>query len=175
MCIYIGDCGIGKEGNLLSTIVCLKTKQTDILNRILELKEADENTYEFCLKNLDRNFTIKIALFGNHHEPQEIIQRVLKHLLEEEKAEGEIYVDPANSQWHKKYIRKIVNEISPNKIRTATTQSNAGMKLAASIAQIVEKFYCGSADKNVKEIMNELKKRKKIDSQFIFGDPLIMQ
>lgn len=167
MNIFIGESGIEKQANsLLSIIICLQTKKSAFHDTI----QSDTDLYRFVLNNLNLDFTLKIAIFGNHHEPKEIIHRVLKHLLEEN-AQDTIYVDQSNADWHKDYIRDRVNELCPGMIHNET---NAGIQLANALAKVIEEFYCKAKNQEVTKIMDELHARKKIDSQFIFGDPLLL-
>lgn len=114
----------------------------------------------FLLKILDLDFKVKIAVVKNPTNPSQEMEKILEHLIIERNI-AKVFIDGKKPSWYERKIKKLLRQknMTVRKLKTVSSKSCAGIRLADAIAGLSRWHFDGKNSAKIKGIYKKLEKK----------------
>ena len=184
MVVFIDESGTHKqEGHSTTAVVYVgiqnleefQKKFAEILQKLAlsEFHWADQGwevRRKFFGKIIDLIFSFKVAVFENPANPEKMMETVFQHLITETNIRW-IFIDGKKPKWYEHGLKKVLRSknITVKKLRTVRKETSyPGVQLADALAGLVRYTKDNPNEKDAKEMVNKLRKSKKLFGEYIF-------
>lgn len=172
MLIFIDESGVHRPvGKSTFVLVYVEIVDYENLSRVFVQTEKDlgiacfhwaETVWpvkeRFLQKILALDFKVKIAVIANPLNPSSEIERVLTHMIVERDI-TKIIIDGKKPKWYERKIKKILRDrmVTIKKLKTASDESEPGIRLADLIAGMARWHFEGKNRGKVEKYYNKLR------------------
>ncbi len=177
MMVFIDESGTNKQdGRSAFALVYVAVKNYESFSRsVVEIEKDLKINFFHWAKNappvrakLARlEFEAKVAVIRNPSFPDKEIERLLPHMLIEKNIRS-ITLDGEKPTRYRRKLKKILRDsgVTTKKLRTASDESSAGVRVADAIAGLTRAYYDQKGGRVVRESFERLRGKRKISLIF---------
>jgi hypothetical protein len=175
MLVFIDESGIHKEnGHSVFAFVYIVVKnypqfERDIIQLEKELRiekfHWSETSWavreKFFARLILMEFEVKVGIVENPIRPEKEFERLLLHMLVENKIQA-VYIDGEKPKQYAKRIKKVLRDrgSSVRKLRMIHDEQSAGIRVADAMAGLTRAYFDGKQNLKLEQWYNRFRKKK---------------